>query len=120
GHPSGRAITCVEIDCDDRDGEDVTLPPLADWRQLDRFAIADRLQAAGIVGLGGATFPTAAKLAADGPDIHTLIVNGAESDPCAGSDAAVMCHRSDDVVAGAILLGQVLSASRVVIAVNAC
>lgn len=118
GHPSGRAVTCIGIDCDGGD-DFVTLPPLPGWRQLDRFELAARLQAAGIVGLGGAAFPAAAKLATASLDTHTLIVNGAESDPCAGSDAAVMRLRGDDVVAGAVMLGHVLSARRVVIAVNA-
>ena len=117
GHPSGRLITCVEIDSDDSDGF-AHLPTLADWQALDRAAITARLHEAGVVGLGGAVFPTALKLEAAAAPVHTLIVNGAESDPLAGSDDAVMRHRADDVIAGALLLAQALSATRVLVAVN--
>lgn len=118
GHPSGRALPCVEIAHDGSD-DHVRLPPLPDWRALDRGAIAARLHEAGVVGLGGGTFPAALKVAAGGPPVHTLILNGCESDPGAGSDAAVMCHRADEVVAGAALLAHALSAARVLLAVNA-
>lgn len=116
GHPSGRPLTCVEIDCDDADAP-LTLPPLA-WQTLDGGAIAARLHEAGVVGLGGATYPSALKLLGDGSAVHTLIINGVESDPHAGSDAAIMIHRSADVIAGAMLLAHAVAASRIVVAVN--
>src|SRR5690606_9240123 len=80
GHPSGHALPCVEIAHDGSD-DHVRLPPLPDWRALDRGAIAARLHEAGVVGLGGGTFPAALKVAAGGPPVHTLILNGCESDP---------------------------------------
>lgn len=117
GHPSGHAIACVEIEPDGGDDRH-DLPRLHDWHTLDRAGIARRLHEAGVVGLGGATFPTALKLGDDTPPVEVLIVNGVESDPYAASDDALLRDRADDVVAGALLLAHALSARRAVIAVN--
>ena len=80
--------------------EDVA-PPVAE--DLDAFLEAVRKS--GVVGLGGAGFPTAAKLAAaKGGNIHTVVVNGAECEPYLTSDTRTMLDNSKYVFEGISLL----------------
>ncbi|HON43082.1 MAG TPA: SLBB domain-containing protein, partial [Bacillota bacterium] len=76
---------------------------------------ADRIEAAGIVGAGGAGFPTHIKArgAAD-----TVIANGVECEPVLGKDKAIMRAHPDDVVAGLVVMMGCVGAPRGVIAVK--
>jgi Na+-translocating ferredoxin:NAD+ oxidoreductase RnfC subunit len=80
-----------------------------------RATYADRIEAAGVVGAGGAGFPTHIKArgAAD-----TVIANGVECEPVLGKDKAIMRARPDDVVAGLAVMMQCVGASAGVIAVK--
>ena len=82
--------------------------------------IIEAVQAAGIVGLGGAAFPTHVKLAAhEHRDIDTLIVNGVECEPCLTTDHRVMLEQADDVWRGVRYLLVAAGASRAIVAVEA-
>ncbi|MCQ2158429.1 MAG: electron transport complex subunit RsxC [Bacteroidales bacterium] len=85
----------------------------------DRAAILDRIKACGIVGLGGATFPTHVKLN-PGPDAHPecLIVNGAECEPYLTSDFRIMVERPAEIVVGAAIMKKVLGDCRCVIGIE--
>ncbi len=80
-------------------------------------SIADSVRAAGIVGAGGAGFPTHVKFAAEGVD--TVIANGAECEPLLGCDKAVMRVRTAAVLRGLSLLREATGADRAVIALKA-
>ena len=80
--------------------EDIT-PPVAE--DLDSFLAAVR--ASGIVGLGGAGFPTAVKLAAaKNGNIHTVVINGAECEPYLTGDTRTMLDESKAIYEGVALL----------------
>lgn len=72
---------------------------------------------AGIVGLGGATFPTHIKLSPSKP-IETLIFNGAECEPYLTTDYRLMVERADEIVKGAILVASILKPKRTLIAIE--
>ena len=76
-HPSGLSALCVVIDTDGKE-QWTELKPIDDYHQLSPGELRNIVRQAGIVGLGGAAFPTAVKLN-PGPDqnIDTLIINGA-------------------------------------------
>jgi Na+-translocating ferredoxin:NAD+ oxidoreductase subunit C len=74
------------------------------------------IAAAGILGLGGALFPTARKLAM--PGITVLLINGAECEPYISCDDALLRARADAVVTGTRLLLRAAAADRAVIAVK--
>jgi Na+-translocating ferredoxin:NAD+ oxidoreductase subunit C len=86
----------------------VLLPPL-DPCLADGPAIVERVRAAGIVGQGGAAFPTAVKLSPP-PDkkIDWLIINGAECEPYLTRDYRLMLERTEALVEGIELLGRPL------------
>lgn len=104
---------CVVIEPDGRDAWR-RLPPLA-WHDADPEVLRERVREAGVVGLGGAAFPSAAKLAAR---VATLIVNGAECEPHIACDEGLMCERAADVLHGAALIARIVGAERIVVAVE--
>ena len=75
----------------------------------DRAFILDRIKACGVVGLGGATFPTHVKLnPAPGKVAECLILNGAECEPYLTSDFRIMVERPREIVVGAAIMQKVL------------
>ena len=75
----------------------------------DRAFILDRIKACGVVGLGGATFPTHVKLnPAPGKVAECLILNGAECEPYLTSDFRIMVERPKEIVVGAAIMQKVL------------
>ncbi len=89
------------------------------WRTLGADAMLDRIREAGIVGLGGATFPTWRKLRLPpGVTVDTLVVNGAECEPYLTSDHRLMLERPRDVVDGAWLLARIVGVPRVVVGIE--
>jgi electron transport complex protein RnfC len=110
-------VPCVTIE---GDGDDTPWPgygTVADAVSLAPEELRLQVAAAGIVGLGGALFPTAQKLAA-GPALHTLLLNGAECEPYITCDDALLRERPGRVVAGAQLLLAATGIARAVIAVK--
>lgn len=115
-HPSNIADTCIILTSD---GQDLALPctGLADYTQATAEEILRQIQAAGIVGQGGAGFPTAAKLKGNKP-VHTLIINAAECEPTVSCDHALILQRPADILGGADILRQVLRAKQIIIAIE--
>lgn len=90
-----------------------------DWRTFSRKQIRERIAAGGIVGLGGAGFPTNVKLDVD-PGIHldTLIINGAECEPYITCDHRVMLELAAEIIEGAKILLTALGISYCAIGVE--
>lgn len=107
-HPSGLAAPCAVIEPDgaERWVDRAPLDPFNSNPELVRARIRD----AGIVGLGGAVFPSHVKAKTV---IDTLIINGAECEPWITCDDRLMQERADDIVTGAIILGRLMAAKRI-------
>lgn len=109
--------TCIVIEPDGLDlaAEPVGPVPLAPDR-AERIA---QLTAAGIVGLGGAVYPTAAKLGSD-PEFRfeLLIINGAECEPYISCDDVLMRESPEEILRGAEILREVIGASECIIAIE--
>lgn len=105
---------CVVIDCDPAQPAAIALPALDPWL-ADVASLGQRLREAGIVGLGGAGFPTAEKLQAR-PAL--LILNGAECEPYIACDDALLRAHASDVVRGGRLLARLCGAAGIVLAVE--
>ena len=86
---------------------------------LDREQILERIRKCGVVGLGGATFPTHVKLSPPpGKKADILILNGAECEPYLTSDYRIMLERGEEIVMGAEIMKLVLGVPRVVIGIE--
>jgi electron transport complex protein RnfC len=81
--------------------------------------IIDRVSQMGIVGMGGATFPSHVKLMVpEGKQIDTLIINGVECEPYLTSDHRLMLERGEEVLIGAFILMKALKADKVIIGIE--
>ncbi len=116
-HPSKLPAPALIIACD---GLDEACPAEgADPFTLSPGEIAQRVADAGIVGLGGATFPSAVKLSLgrDQP-IPTLILNGGECEPYLSCDDRLMQERAGQVVDGARIILRAIGGERALIGVE--
>jgi electron transport complex protein RnfC len=117
-HPSGRSGTCVVLRPDGADRW-CALQPHMEWRTLEPDRLLQMICDAGIVGLGGAVFPTHRKAALGrSSGVHTLVLNGAECEPYISCDEMLMRERPGQVVNGAMIIRRATGAHRVVIAVE--
>ena len=81
--------------------------------------IINKIKEAGIVGLGGATFPTHVKLSIpDGQKAEILIINGVECEPYLTSDYRTMMERGEEMLTGVEILMRALRVERAVIGVE--
>jgi len=110
-HPSALPIRTIVIATDGKD-QWIERHPVADPFVLEPEEISARVAAAGIVGLGGATFPSAVKLNLGRQNnIHTLLINGGECEPYLTCDDRLMQERADDIVDGIRLMLHGMEAS---------
>ena len=110
---------CVTIENDGSDERDPALAPIPDYAALAPEVLIAHLREGGIVGLGGAAFPTATKLqAARQQSSRHLILNGAECEPWICCDDALMRARADDILFGARALMHIAQTERCTIAVE--
>ncbi|MEQ9860106.1 electron transport complex subunit RsxC [Pectobacterium cacticida] len=116
-HPSGLSELSVIIE---PDGEDrwCERQPVTDYRAQSVERLLDHLHQAGIAGLGGAGFPTAAKLQGGMHGIETLIINGAECEPYITADDRLMQECADDIIQGIEILSFLLRPQRILIGIE--
>jgi electron transport complex protein RnfC len=117
-HPSGLTAPCIVLESD---GEDrwVELQPHGNWAALDPSELRNLIREAGIVGLGGAGFPSFIKLNPGArTEVDTLVLNAAECEPYITCDDRLMRERADEVIAGARIMRHALHARRVVIGIE--
>jgi len=115
---SGRLCDAIVITSD---GLDTTadFQPVKDVSLLTNEEIIAKIKDAGIVGMGGATFPAHVKLTPPkDKTIDTLILNGCECEPYITSDHRVMLEYGDKVLAGLNLIAKVLSINNVYLAIE--
>jgi electron transport complex protein RnfC len=87
---------------------------------LDREAILNRIAEAGIVGLGGATFPTHVKLRVPaGKNVHTLFINAVECEPYLTSDHVLMLEKGAEIIVGCRILMKALGIDKTIIGIEA-
>jgi len=117
-HPSGLSMPTLTLEADGDDAwleVDVPADPFA----LAPETIAQRVGAAGIVGLGGAAFPAAVKLnLSRRSDVHTLIMNGGECEPYLTCDDRLMRERAREVVEGIRLIRHATGANKVLVGIE--
>jgi len=118
-HPSGRQVTSVEIE---NDGQDMAIEfnsTIKSWRDAAPQELIQLISAAGIVGMGGAGFPTHVKLSPpSNKQIDTLIINGAECEPYLTADHSLMLERTEHFLDGVAILKKILGAKKTFIGIE--
>ncbi|MGA7594343.1 MAG: electron transport complex subunit RsxC [Gallionella sp.] len=115
-HPSGLPNLCATLIPDGRD-EWMERKPV-DYRERSPAELQHLLRMAGVVGLGGATFPSDVKLRTGSGKVRTLILNGAECEPFITCDDMLMRERAAEIVQGAELLRHLLDADEVLFGIE--
>ena len=101
----------------ENDGRYEFLPLLGEVDKTDPESIKNRIAEAGIVGLGGAAFPTPVKL---GPktEVDTLVINGAECEPYLACDYRLMIENTEEVMQGIRYIKRALGVKNVIIGIE--
>ncbi len=116
-HPSGLDAPCIILKAD---GKDEAIEAQAhDYRNMEPAELRHLLRDAGIVGLGGAGFPSFIKLN-PGPEnkVKTLLLNGAECEPYITCDAMLMQEHPHEIIKGLLIMKHALQAEHCIIAVE--
>jgi electron transport complex protein RnfC len=117
-HPVLVLDMSITIEARDEDDEPA-FPEAPGWETLPRETLLERIREAGVVGLGGATFPTYRKLMLpDDAEVDTLIINGSECEPYLTCDYRLMLEQADEVVLGAWLIAKIIGVPRCLIGVE--
>ncbi len=115
-HPSGLPDLCVTIVPDGKDEWIARTGMNSDTTRANDLRYAVRL--AGVVGLGGAVFPSDLKLRTGRHKIKTLVLNGAECEPYITCDDMLMRERAAEIVQGAAIMRTMLEAEEVLIGIE--
>jgi H+/Na+-translocating ferredoxin:NAD+ oxidoreductase subunit C len=118
-HPSGLPVLTITIE---PDGEDkwVKLPEPIDVENASSDEISKRVAEAGIVGMGGATFPSAVKLnLGKRYKLEKLVINGAECEPYLTCDDRLMRERTEKTIVGIKAMMKSLNVSEALVAIEA-
>ncbi len=117
-HPSGLPVPTITIESDGTE-QWVATETVDDPFALAPEDIAARVAAAGIVGLGGATFPAALKLnLSRNSGVQTLIMNGGECEPYLTCDDRIMRERAVQIVEGIRLIATAVAAKEVLVGIE--
>lgn len=118
-HPLGRPVSTITIANDGEDRAFEEEKRIGDPFSLSPADIRSKVREAGIVGLGGAAFPTAVKLSPpkDKP-IDTIILNGCECEPILTADYRLMLEYPDDILKGAELIKIATGAKHIIIGIE--
>ena len=116
---SGRPAPVIEIEYSGEDRLHESCVPAADWISLSAKELVELVARAGIIGMGGAGFPTHVKLTPPpGKTIDTLIINGAECEPYLTADHRLMIEQAQEIWDGTKIIRKILGAKHVKVAVE--
>lgn len=112
---NGRFDTAIVIETDGKQElyEGITPPVVTDQKSF-----VDAVRNCGLVGLGGAGFPTSVKLGVEPDRVHAIVINGAECEPYITSDTRTMLDDAPSIVEGAELLQKYYSPQRIIIGIE--
>ncbi len=117
-----RQAIIVDVEGDDwDDGIDrsTTLVTLSECPELDAKTIVEKIKQAGIVGLGGATFPTHVKLTPPpGAKAEFVIINAVECEPYLTADHRLMLEHADEILVGVTLIMKAVDVKRAFIGIE--
>lgn len=112
-HPIGAMVQSMVIESDGKDEVHPDMAPKGDVSDLDAEQIRGMVREAGIVGLGGAAFPTSVKLTPpEGKEIDSVIINGCECEPYLTGDHQIMLERTEDIIYGMKAIMKAVGAGR--------
>lgn len=106
-HPNGSKVMSVVIDNDRLDEPDPSMMPIS-YASMTPEEMIEKIKNAGIVGHGGAAFPTHIKLSSAIGKVDTVIINGAECEPFLTSDHRILIEYPWEVISGIQIILKIL------------
>lgn len=116
-HPNGTEVMSIVIENDFEDRLHESVKPL-DFEAMTNDERVEAIKNAGIVGHGGATFPTHVKISSGIGKVDTVIINGAECEPFITSDHRILLEDPTSVVEGTKLLAKILGVEKALIGIE--
>lgn len=116
-HSNGSKVMSVIVENDGENRLHESVRPL-DFDKMSQDERIEAVRSGGIVGHGGATFPTHIKLKSAVGKVDTIILNGAECEPYITSDHRLLLEKPEEVIGGARLLSRILGVDKVCVAVE--
>jgi Na+-translocating ferredoxin:NAD+ oxidoreductase subunit C len=119
--PTAAGVPVMSIVIEADEGIPAASPVISrrSWKELDRDAIRKAIREAGIVGLGGATFPAHVKLSPPSEKkIDAVIINGCECEPYLTVDHRLMLERPAEILAGAGAIARAVGAERIILGIE--
>ena len=120
-HPSGLKGLSIVIETDGKDdwGKTGKYPTYENFSEIEPELLLNRIQEAGIVGLGGAVFPTSVKVeGATKNNINTFIINGAECEPYITCDDQLMREKSAEIISGIRIIQHMINPAKCLIGIE--
>lgn len=118
-NPAGHLVPAIEIEADPFATQRLAPCAPIDWRAMTRDEFVRHVQGAGIVGMGGAAFPSHVKyVIPEGKRIRRLVVNGSECEPYLTCDHRLMVERPDAILRGIEILATTLGVESTTIGVE--
>jgi electron transport complex protein RnfC len=118
-HPLGFKVPSILIEGSGEDEREYLQPLGDDPETVDVKDLLERIRQAGIVGMGGATFPAHVKFSPPKEKhIDTFIINGCECEPYLTADYRIMLERAEDVLLGTSMIAKILGVERTIIGVE--
>ena len=117
---SGEVVAVAPSIIINSDGQDAPFdyPKLANWRKASDEQLLAIIQQAGLVGLGGAGFPSAVKIKSASNKVSTLIINAAECEPYITADDLLLQTHAHEILEGIALLQQLLKPERILLGIE--
>ncbi|MGM9613603.1 MAG: electron transport complex subunit RsxC [Butyricicoccus sp.] len=116
-HPNGSKVMSIVIENDKEDRLHESVHPY-DFANMTNEERIECIRSAGMVGHGGATFPTHVKIQSGIGKCDTIIVNGAECEPYITSDHRLLLERPEEVVGGLKMLADIMGVQNAIIAIE--
>ena len=118
-HPTGNRIPSIVIENDFEDNRaECFLQGVTDYKERTPEELIQLIKDAGIVGMGGAAFPTHVKLSSGLGRVDTVVINAAECEPYLSSDHRVILESIDELIGGLEIVRYIMSASHMYIGIE--
>jgi electron transport complex protein RnfC len=118
-HPAGKWVEALEIEADPFSDQRLPAAEPIPWQSLSQEEFVEQVQRAGVVGMGGAAFPSHVKYKVpEGKRIRRLVINGCECEPFLTADHRLMVERPAAVLRGIEILAGRLQVDETVIGVE--
>lgn len=119
-NPNGHLAQSIVIEGDGRAEDEPPIISRTRFFQMENDELKKIVQEAGLVGLGGAAFPTHVKLSPPKEKpIDTLIINGAECEPYLTADHRLMLEQAKEIIDGMLIIKKILNPKKVFIGIEA-